>query len=231
MIRAIGFDLGETLTYYPGVPLNWQPLYRPALTAMAQACGVTATGSMLNIGELTLARYNTRLHPRREEVGFRHIMASIFAAWGLPPATNADAVGEAFFGYFQRQAAVYDDVLPLLQDLRRRDIAAGLLTDVPYGMGRRFVARDIAAFEEYLEIWFTSVDVEVRKPDPEGFETLMSALGVWRDEMIYVGNEEKDVVGANRAGLYSVLINRERTGRNYGQWRTICSLSELAGLL
>jgi len=231
VIRAVGFDLGETLTYYPGVPLNWQPLYRPALTAMAQACDVTATNPMLDVGEFTLARYNTRLYPRREEVSFRQIMASIFAAWGVPSPTNADAAEEAFFGFFQHQVAVYDDVLPALQDLRRRDMAAGLLTDVPYGMGGRFVARDIAPFAEHLDVWFTSVFVEVRKPDPEGFETLMSALDVWRDEMIYVGNEEKNVVGANRAGLRSVLIDREGTGRSYGQWRTICSLSELAGLL
>lgn len=231
MIRAVGFDLGDTLIYYPGVPLNWLSLYRGALVNIGRVCGVELTEPMLDDGQEVLALYNTRLHPRREEVTFRSILASLFSAWNASPEKLEDAAEAAFFDTFQRHATLYNDVLPALQDLQQRDIVAGLLTDVPYGMSSRFVARDIAPFEDYLDIWFTSCTVEVRKPDPDGFEMLMSALGVWKDEMLYVGNEEKDIVGANRAGLYSVLIDRESTGSNYGQWKTIQSLSELPRLL
>ena len=38
-MKAIGFDLGKTLIHCAGLPLNWQSLYRQALTRVAEACG------------------------------------------------------------------------------------------------------------------------------------------------------------------------------------------------
>jgi hypothetical protein len=35
MFKGIGFDLGETLVEYEGVPLNWQSEYLKALAAIA----------------------------------------------------------------------------------------------------------------------------------------------------------------------------------------------------
>ena len=46
-------------------------------------------------------------------------------------------------------------------------------------------------------------------------------------EMIFVGDEEKDMICARRAGAYAVLINREGTYKNYAQDKEIHSLDEL----
>ena len=35
-MKAIVFDIGQTLTYYP-VPLNWSKLYRPAFGNVAES--------------------------------------------------------------------------------------------------------------------------------------------------------------------------------------------------
>ena len=35
--------------------------------------------------------------------------------------------------------------------------------------------------------------------------------------MIYIGNEEKDIIGANNAGIISILINRSNKKLNYGE--------------
>jgi len=37
---------------------------------------------------------------------------------------------------------------------------------------------------------------------------LAEKLEVQINEMIYIGNEEKDIIGANNAGIISILINR-----------------------
>lgn len=49
-------------------------------------------------------------------------------------------------------------------------------------------------------------------------------------EIVFVGDEEKDMVCANNAGAYAVLINREPVTKNYGQARTIHALTELLTL-
>lgn len=230
-IKAVGFDLGETLICYRDVPLSWQSLYGEALAAVAARCGLTLTAADAEAGERALARHNTRLHPRVEEVTAAEVLGDVLAAWGLPRDAHLRAVEFAFFGYFQRLAEPYDDVAPALDDLRARGVAIGVLTDVPYGMGREYVQYDLRSLSSCVDALVTSVEAGRRKPDPVGYHKLANALGVGAGEMLYVGNEEKDVEGANRAGLRSVLLDRGGTGRDYGQAVTIHSLRDVKDLL
>jgi len=225
--EAIGFDLGETLIHYVGLPLSWQGLYGQALQSVAEACGHSLTAADIQSGEDVLARYNTRLHPRLDEVTADRVLADVLAAWGLPAAGSMDQAEDAFFGFFQQTYAVYPDTLPALQDLRRRGIKVGVLTDAPYGMPRRFVERDLASIAAYVDVVLTSVEVSYRKPHPSGYLALAERLGVEASRMVYVGNEEKDIAGAKAAGMFSILIDRMGSGADFGQSQTIGSLQEL----
>jgi len=73
----------------------------------------------------------------------------------------------------------------------------------------------------------TSVDVGFRKPDPRGFLALAKALAVHPTEMIYIGNEPKDVNGANATAVFSVLIDRDHLLPQHGQRTTVHSLTEV----
>jgi len=229
-LKAIGFDLGETLIHYAGLPLNWQGLYGQALARVAEACGHPITEADIRVGEAILGRYNTRLHPRLQEVTAGHIFAEVLAAWGFPTVGGCDQVEDAFFGFFQQAYAAYPDTHPALQALQNQGIKVGVLTDAPYGMPRRFVERDLAPIAEHLDATLTSVEIGHRKPHPSGYLALAERLGVEPSDVAYVGNEEKDIVGANVAGMFSVLIDRTGSGADFGQKRTITSLRELAEL-
>ena len=227
--NAFGFDLGETLVHYAGLPLNWQSLYPQALARVAEVCAHPMTEADLQRGEQVLARYNTRLRPRLEEVTADSVLGEVLAAWGVRADTDLEQVEDAFFGLFQQTHAVYPDTLPALQRLWRRCAKIGVLTDVPYGMARRFVEDDVAQIAPCINVVLTSVEVGYRKPHPRGYLALAERLGVSPMDMIYVGNEEKDIVGARIAGMTSVLINRHGDGADFAQERTITSLEELLG--
>ena len=226
--KAIGFDLGETLIHYAGLPLNWQSLYGQALKRVAEACGHPITEADITLGEAILGRYNTRLHPRLHEVRADRIFGEVLAAWDLPTVGGCDQVEDTFFGFFQQAYAVYPDTIPALQALQNQGVKVGVLTDAPYGMPRRFVERDLAPIAQYLDAALTSVEVGHRKPHPSGYLALAERLGVAPFDMAYVGNEEKDIVGANGARMFSVLIDRAGGGADFGQRRTVTSLKELA---
>ena len=49
-------------------------------------------------------------------------------------------------------------------------------------------------------------------------------------DIVFAGDEEKDMVCAQNAGAYGVLINREDAPKNYGQAWTIHTLTELLSL-
>src|SRR3954465_1955054 len=91
-MRAVGFDLGDTLGEYVGVPLSWEPEYPAALSAVASVCGCELTPESLRSGTGVLLRYNTRVTPRPDlrEAGITTFPSSSVAtpSWSL----NASAL-------------------------------------------------------------------------------------------------------------------------------------------
>lgn len=234
MMKAIGFDFGETLIYYRGTPLSWKSLYPDALTFMARGCSYAATSECIGKASLILEEYNTRINSRIVEVGSDVIIGRVLESWGLPTSQHLNFATEHFFSFFQRQTAIYDDSLSVLETLKRKGVSTGILTDVPYGMKKEFVERDlnsVGILRHYIDVLLTSVDVGRRKPEPTGYVRLAHELGVEPCEMIYVGNERKDVEGANAAGVYSILISREGEPHQWGQRKSIKSLHEITQLL
>jgi len=228
-IRAVGFDLGETLVFYADTPLSWSSLYSPALSCVAAACEARPTPDDLDHAEEILARYNTRLIPRWQEVTASEIFAEILAAWQLDPQPRLDSAIEAFFGFFQRRIAPSDETVSVLATLRRSGLPIGVLTDVPYGMPRRYVEADLskARILDLVDVLLTSGDVGVRKPKPAGYLDLAARLGVRPEELLYVGNEQKDVTGARAAGAQAALLVQVGSCPEWGQTVTINSLKQL----
>ena len=93
----------------------------------------------------------------------------------------------------------------------------GFLTDVAYGMDDRFAFRDVASIQHYFDVCLSSVDVGFRKPNENGYIMLSRGLGVESSQMMYVGDEEKDIIGANKFGAVSVLIDRTGEQLEFGQ--------------
>ena len=233
MFEGVGFDLGETLVEYEGVPLDWQREYPRALAAVASLWGGSLSAAQIEAGSAVLRRYNTRLSPRRHEVDGATVFGEVIDALGVP-AEDAplllDSAADAFFGVFQRRARAFPEAGVTLAALAAAGTSVGVLTDVPYGMPRRLVLRDLsAAGLDVLAPWtLTSVEVGVRKPDAAGFEALARRLGCSESATLFVGNEEKDVLGAKAAGMATALVWRgDSPVPSWGQDVTVSSLEQL----
>jgi putative hydrolase of the HAD superfamily len=60
---------------------------------------------------------------------------------------------------------------------------------------------------------------------------LIQALQVPAGDCLFVGDEPVDVIGANKTGMVSVLINRSGEKRDYGQKYTVSSLIDILKLI
>ncbi len=229
-MKAVGFDLGGTLINYKDVPMSWHTLYREALVDVATRCNCKLDDELLKSGEQILSKYNTRLNPRTKEFSSDKILGEILSCWGVSTENNIKNAEDTFFSYFRKKVITFDDTIPLLKYLKSKGIKIGILTDVPYGMGSKFVSKDVEPISDYIDIVLSSVEVGVRKPEIKGYIDLAEALGSNPKDMIFVGDEEKDIIGANRVGMFSVLIDRNRNHMEYSESKKIASLLELMEL-
>ncbi len=225
MMKAVVFDIGQTLVEYKK-PLNWSKLYRPAFESISDKCGYTFSDSHYQHALRVLSQYNTREYPRDYEVTSDRIFSEILSGMDIP-MEDIEQVKLHFYSYFRQDAALFPEVEETIKILYDKGILLGTLSDVAYGMDNIYALEDIKAIIKYIDYPLTSNDVGYRKPRAEGLKLLAEKMQVDMKEMIFVGDEEKDIMCAANAGVYSVLINRSNEIKNYGQNKEIRSLDEL----
>jgi len=228
-IKAVSFDIGQTLVKYNS-PLNWESLYEPALSRVFAALKIPYTQDAAAQAARVLTKYNTRKNPREYEVSSETIFKEIFDVWHEPYDKLA-AAKEAFYSFFQSDAVCYDDAEQVLQFLKSKRIKIGASTDIAYGMDNALALSDIAPIREYFDLVLTSNDIGYRKPNAAGYIKLMETFDVSPFQMMYVGDEEKDIFGANSLGIISVLVNRTDIPTDFGQKFTVANLSDICKLL
>lgn len=228
-IRAVVFDIGQTLVFYP-VPLNWSALYRPAFESIAEKNGLVFNEEEYEHIGKTLAKYNTRINPRTKEISSDVIFAEILDGTTVP-AVYKEKVKNDFYRYFRREVRLYDEAHETLTALKARGIFTATFSDVPYGMDNEFAFEDIKDVIDLIDMPFTSNDAGLRKPDGRGLMILSEKSGIKTSEMIFAGDEKKDIECALDAGAVPVLINRDGESKSFGQAYTIKSLNEILALI
>lgn len=153
----------------------------------------------------------------------------------LPELISLNQFEDGFFSYFsQNRQELYDDTEPTLLRLLELGYKIGYLTDVPYGQKRPSDrrSRDITKkLLKFSSLYLSSVDIGFRKPEAIGFKELAKAMHCNCKEILFVGNEEKDIKGSKKAGMIACLISRGKEQFHWGQDLTIYSIHDLIDFL
>ena len=230
MIKAVGFDYGNTLTW-SGMPLNWKDFYREALTATLAVTDSGINPDKLGAGEKILFKYNTRVNERDWEVTSYTVFTELFAAWGIADTSLLKPAKDAFYSFFFTKTEVYPETETVLKELKKKNIKIGVLSNTAYGADKEYLIGSTPQINRYFDVCLASMEVGFRKPHPAGFLQLLQVLQVQAGDCLFVGDEPVDVIGANKTGMVSVLINRSTEKRDYGQKYTINSLIEVLKLV
>ena len=122
---------------------------------------------------------------------------------------------------------VYDDVVPVLAQLRAANLKIGLVSNS---------ARDVHAFARHhsleIDAGITSFAHGKTKPHASIFRAVLDLLGVAADEAAMVGDTvEDDVEGARAVGMQAVLLDRlDRFPEFEPRITSLRSLPEVLGL-
>lgn len=127
----------------------------------------------------------------------------------------------------------YDDALPTLEELRRRGLRLGILSNTPWGSPAELWREELRrhGLTDAADELAFCVDVGWRKPARQGFELVMKKLGVTALECLFVGDDPRwDLIGPQRVGMDAVLIDRSGLRQLAGE-NVIRGLAELLDAL
>ena len=212
-VRAVLFDLGDTLWYYANMPpvdvirretvrritellRSWglEPndehffLGRDIRLAVERALDEAYAGDCVSPHPPALARQVAASKGLRLDDGQA---VQLWHTWNL---------GGPFFG-----RTLFPDVLPTLEWLRARGYRIGSVTNRSLG-GEPFreEMRDHGLLD-YFEVLSISCDVGYMKPHPRIFRHALESLGVAPEETVMVGDSLRaDVAGAQALGMMAV---------------------------
>ncbi|MCY4603490.1 MAG: HAD-IA family hydrolase [Gemmatimonadetes bacterium] len=84
--------------------------------------------------------------------------------------------------------------------------------------------------DQYIERWFISGDLKIRKPSPVIYDVLIRDANVKPTQILFVDDREKNIAKANEFGIQTVLCKINNSTEEYndeGESKVIYSFSEL----
>ena len=127
---------------------------------------------------------------------------------GISDLTLADELNKQFSVKRLAYMTLFDDALDTLTTLRAT-CHIGVITNGAadeHPDSQYSVAKQLDLFA-YIDSFWVSDDVGFRKPEPEIFQAALDHIDIQAHEAVFVGDSpSKDIAGANRTGMVSVLI-------------------------
>ncbi len=227
-VRAVLFDAGDTLFRLRG---SVGEVYARA----AQSHGVSVPSAELDVRFRQVFRESPPLCfegtdeeelARHEYAWWRDVVQRIFAGAVFP---DFDGFYRELFDYFAQSDAwdLFPDTLPALDRLVARGLRLGVVSNFDSRLETILVG--FGLYEKF-EVVVVSGRAGAAKPDPRIFHHALDRLGLGPDEVLHIGDSEReDLGGATAAGLRALRIDRSL--QESVDSSTITSLVEIETLL
>jgi HAD superfamily hydrolase (TIGR01549 family) len=199
-LRAVLFDVDFTLCR-PGPELSPERYARIAARHGVEL-DVAAYETAREAAVLNIKRHPELIH---DDSIWHRFTEEIFVGMGGPDAIASECATEIERGWeISENFELYEDVLPVLDDLRI------------HGLKLALVSNGIRDLHEFVAHHRLDVDAIVDsrthgrvKPHPTIFQAALTQLGVQADEAVMVGDSlEEDVEGARALGMRAILVDR-----------------------
>ncbi len=209
MIKGIFFDWFNTLAHYDppreevylsafkeqGFDVSFEQAYRGLLEGDRQFFSLRARG---------LVKF-THLSEIEDVLTLYPLAISSVANVLTSPDTNLKIIRQAL-KQFNSRTILFEDVVPLLDELKKRNYILGIITNADQGVLKLINSLGLGP---YLKVIVTSEGARAEKPDAAIFNVAYDQAGLKPEEILYIGDQYKtDVLGAKRAGSSAVLLDR-----------------------
>lgn len=211
VFKLILFDLGSTLIYSKDA---WSQIYEQADRALVQV--LQQAGIPLEVRTFT-SEYETFLDSYYAGRGASSIEKTTFSVLnellqkkgyqGIPASVLRSAL-DAMYSITQQNWYLEGDAIPTLKTLREQGYHLGMISNTSDDRNVQQLV-DRLGLRPYFGMIITSAGCGIRKPDGKIFQLALDFFAIPPDQAAMVGDSlEADILGANQAGIYSILITR-----------------------
>jgi putative hydrolase of the HAD superfamily len=210
MKPAVLFDLGNTLAAYYRRD-EFQPILERAIAEVLRDL------QSRNVATVTYgAALESAVTENREAADFRFApmanrLARIFGLSLVDNPSLASALCERFLGPIFAVGRLYEDTVPVLEELRSDGYRTAIVSNAPWGSPPELWRQELRrlGLVAFVDCVVLCGDVGWRKPAPQIFRHAAAELGVACSQCVFVGDElQWDVEGSSAVGMRPVLIDR-----------------------
>ena len=210
-IRAVIFDLGNTLLHFDGLRPDLIREADQILLDHLREEGLEIDGHMFlsqfreklnhyyDERETEFIEYTTNyiLRTALEELGYKELDEQVLA-----PALRAH------YAVFQAHWKSEEDAEPTLSQLQQEGYRLGIVSNAADDDDVQTLV-DNAGLRDYFDFVLSSAACRVRKPNPYIFHLALDNWGVLPKQVVMVGDTlGADILGARNAGLHSIWLTR-----------------------
>jgi putative hydrolase of the HAD superfamily len=213
-MKAVVFDLGHTLIDYYN---NWEvpelrAIERSYDLAVENGCEAEAGKFRADLKKM-LVQGRERKEKELVEIPLYQVLDAVYQRFGCDVTDEMLVEGmDIFYGVLEEDRRLVQGTIEMLEMVKARGYAIGLVSDVAWGLPSEYPQRDMEHFRliEYFDDMVFSTDVGLRKPHPKMFKIALSNLGADAAGSFFVGNSlQCDVKGALGVGMTAVLKKSE----------------------
>jgi len=227
MIKGVFFDLYNTL-------IGYQPSREEMTVKLLAELGYTINEDDLylpvNKADEYFYQQNAQkpisLRERAEQMAvWSHYYRIILEEIGIEPKPELINNLISRWKNLKWEMALYQDVIPCMENLKKRNLKIGLISNAEKDMSELF---NKTGLNKYLETVVISQEVGVTKPNPLIFQAALKKSGLTAKEVLYIGDQyQVDYMGAMNVGLNPVLLDRRNCYLDLKDCRRITGLAEL----
>ena len=194
-VKAIFFDAGDILYYRPRKEEN----LRKFLEAKNLKVNPNCENERARLKDLAFSGKMGR-HEYYEKVLLLYgIKDPDFLAEGVRAMSLDDNTVEIFTG-----------VPETINQLKQKGYILGIITDTAMPISKKLNWFDQSGFGGLWDVFISSKEFGVRKPDPEMYEKAIQQVGICPTDAVFVGHKISELEGAHAVGMKTIAFNYEK---------------------
>lgn len=194
-VKAIFFDAGDILYFRPRKEENLRKFLEAKNLQVKPNCEIERA----KLKDLAFSGKIGR-HEYYEKVLLLYgITDPEFLAEGVRAMSLDDNTVEIFTG-----------VPETITQLKEKGYILGIITDTALPINKKLKWFDQKGFGDLWDVFISSKEIGVRKPDPEMYEKAIRQVGVSPTDAVFVGHKISELEGAHAVGMKTIAFNYEK---------------------